>query len=389
MSSPPYVALCGDTALMRAAATGDIGRVRALVSTEAGLQNAQLLTALMHAVIHDQPHCIEPLLREARMRDIFGRTALMYAARAGHNRCTKLLVEQEAGLTDDGGWTALIQASALNEDPPDELIQAEGGYLDRKGNAAIVYASMNRNATLVNKLIPYEREVLGVTALMAAAAAGDHKALLQALPDGANIRDIHGKTALMYAASTGSLECVQELISVEGGCRDDQQGTALMYAAANCMDHLVPLLAPLEAKALDEHSWSALMYAIAQEHLPTIKALLPYEYMISNAGACSAQRLAKGSPNAELHALLAVGGLHYIVSEKYKGRENELGLCIICLNAISVTRCTPCGHACSCLACAERLVQLNQSTCPLCRGTIVQWEFCVDDSFEIHLKYER
>ncbi|TNJ30592.1 Ankyrin repeat protein 2 [Giardia muris] len=388
MSAPPYVALCGDTALMRAAATGDVGRVRTLASSEAGLQNAQLLTALMHAVIHDQPQCIEPLLREVRMRDIFGRTALMYAARTGHNRCTKLLVEQESGLTDDGGWTALIQASALNEDPPDELIRAEAGYLDRKGNAAIVYASLNRNAALVNKLIPYEREALGVTSLMAAAAAGDHKALLQALSEGATLRDVHGKTALMYAASSGSLECVRELLSVEGGCRDKHQGTALMYAAANCMDHLVPLLAPLEAGALDERSWSALMYAVTQEHLPTIKALLPYEYMISDAGACSTQRLSRASPNAELHALLAVGGLHYIVNEKYKDRESELGLCIICLNAIAVTRCTPCAHACACLACAERLVQLDQRTCPLCRGAIIRWEFCVDDSFEISLKYE-
>ena len=39
----------------------------------------------------------------------------MFAAKKGHPECVKLLIEKEAGLQDNDGWTALMKAMRYNK----------------------------------------------------------------------------------------------------------------------------------------------------------------------------------------------------------------------------------------------------------------------------------
>ena len=49
------------------------------------------------------------------MRDNYGRTALMSAARNGYSECVRILLKKEAGMQDENGWTALMKATRYNK----------------------------------------------------------------------------------------------------------------------------------------------------------------------------------------------------------------------------------------------------------------------------------
>lgn len=106
------------TALMFAAGFGHTGCVKHLYGREARMIEAyKHRTALMTACYFGHYSCVKILApHEARMRDIQGKTALMYAAESNNIKCVQCLINKEAGMsmnrTNDlySEWTALLFA---------------------------------------------------------------------------------------------------------------------------------------------------------------------------------------------------------------------------------------------------------------------------------------
>ncbi|KAA0172617.1 hypothetical protein FNF27_05843 [Cafeteria roenbergensis] len=155
--------------------------------------------------------------------DADGTTALMAAARHGHNDTVELLLDRGAdlGATGSYGTTALTAAAA-------------------GGSKATVELLLDRGADLAAK------DSMGYTVLMAAAARG-HKDTVELLLDrGADLaaKDSDGKTALMRAASSGNKDMVKllldrgaDLAAKDRGCR-----TVLMAAVDGGRADTVELL---------------------------------------------------------------------------------------------------------------------------------------------------
>lgn len=107
----------GVTALMKAARRGHEDCVRYLARYESHFQDNHGMTALMYAARLGHEDCVEFLIhKEVRMRDNEGKTALMHAVEHGHIDCMELLVPHEGTLENNDGETALLQF--LNSDKP-------------------------------------------------------------------------------------------------------------------------------------------------------------------------------------------------------------------------------------------------------------------------------
>ncbi|EET00926.1 Protein 21.1 [Giardia duodenalis ATCC 50581] len=378
---PVYVRVGADTDLVEAAAKGDIEAVEGNLS-QAGLRTTNNSTALMSAAMFNQRETVKILREhEAGLVDAFGRTALMIAAMLGHIDCVDLLVNLEGKMQDKEGWTALMYACAHNMCPSDRLVEAEAMLYDNKGSTALQHAISRKNIHAVNKLADREMPLEGITPLMSAAAANATARVIECIEQHSGKSDHNGVTALMYAASAGAEECVRLLLQTgkEARMQDKDGYTALIRATMRNNVKCVKLLAEHEACILDSGGWCALAYAIYAEFTECIKILLPLEYIIRDKGKYSIRNLAKRIRDDETRALLAGDGLQYLISIQYKGKEDLLGVCTICLSDLCIMTCVPCGHRCACIACSEKLVDLNRRNCPMCRAYIEEWKVDLEE----------
>ena len=100
----------GETALMRAAALGDVAEVRRHLD-ECGRRDASGRTALMIAAQQGHKEVVELLLEhEKGMRDNQNRTALYHALNSGHMEAAKAILPYE-DPTDEYGVTALMRTA--------------------------------------------------------------------------------------------------------------------------------------------------------------------------------------------------------------------------------------------------------------------------------------
>lgn len=378
---PVYVRTGADTDLVEAAAKGDVEAVKKNLS-QIGLRTTNSSTALMAAAMFNQSEVVKVLREhEARLVDSFGRTALMISAMLGHTDCVDLLVDAEGKMKDTEGWTALMYACAHDMCPTDKLVEVEATLCDNKGSTALQHAISRKNVHAVNKLADREMPLEGITPLMSAAAANATSQVAECIARDSGKSDSNGVTALMYAASAGSEECVRLLLQdgKEARMQDKEGYTALIRATMRNNVKCVRLLAEHEACILDSGGWCALAYAIYAEFTDCIKILLPLEYTIRDKGKYSIRNLAKRIRDDETRALLAGDGLQYLISIQYKDKEDVLGVCTICLSDLCIMTCIPCGHRCACIACSEKLVDLNRRNCPMCRAHIEEWKVDLEE----------
>ena len=185
------------------------------------------------------------------MKDIFGRTALMYAAREGNTEIVELLLPYEKCERDVYGWSALM------------------------------FAAINGRLENVKLLVEHEKDILSEhyhTALMWAVYYDQTECVKYLIPYLAGKQHIDtGWSALMWAARYDKPECVKLLVEHEKDLRDEYDETALMKAATGGNTKCVKILIPHEAGIQNDNDWTALMKAACQKNIEIVKLLIPHE----------------------------------------------------------------------------------------------------------------
>ncbi|WP_422461326.1 MULTISPECIES: ankyrin repeat domain-containing protein [unclassified Endozoicomonas] len=256
-------------------------------------------TALMLAVIGGNERCVSFLFQKfdsgsnttnkkdntawIHLRNGFGTTLVMLAAKHGNIYCLKAILEKkiiDVNETDNDGETALMLAVENGQTECLELLlEQEGIDVNKRSNkyeSALIMAAKNGDEESLKLLLAHESIDVngyanwGVTALMLAAKNG-HTDSLRLLLTHKNIKpnewSMTGYTALMYAATNGNTDCLLALLKIPGidaNLTDSRGWTALMLAAKNghgdCVEALL-LHDPSSINARQKGFHTALMLA--------------------------------------------------------------------------------------------------------------------------------
>jgi ankyrin repeat protein len=196
----------GSTALMYAAANGDLELVRALIKAGANVKLANQLgtSAITEAAIIGNAPIIDALIKaggDPNFRTTDGETPLMAAARSGHMEAAKLLIAAKADVNAKenwGGQSALMWAAALSQADMVKFLASKDANLNDHG-----------------KINQWERKVIQ-----------------EPRPKDMNKG---GFTALHYAAREGCVLCVQYLLEAHADpdSEDPDRETPLLLALEN------------------------------------------------------------------------------------------------------------------------------------------------------------
>lgn len=153
---------------------------------------------------------------------MYGRTAIMYAARRGSRRCVEVLLHQGTDVTIQDNWGATVVH-----------------YAAFATNPAMLQSILNRR-TDVNV-----KDRFGTTPLCVAVIRGSAKNVKLLLRHGADrsIQDYKGQTALMVAVLNQEAAIAQDLITADSIDISDNEGkTALQYAIEKGLTNIVEIL---------------------------------------------------------------------------------------------------------------------------------------------------
>jgi len=196
----------GSTALMYAAANGDLELVRALIKAGANVKLANQLgtSAITEAAIIGNAAILDALIKagaDPNFRTTDGETPLMAAARSGHMEAAKLLIAAKADVNAKenwGGQSAVMWAAALSQADMVKFLASKDANLNDHG-----------------KINQWERKVIQ-----------------EPRPKDMNKG---GFTALHYAAREGCALCVQYLLEAHADpdSEDPDRETPLLLALEN------------------------------------------------------------------------------------------------------------------------------------------------------------
>ena len=192
---------------------------------------------------------IEAQQTDVALKDGAGCTALYYAAREGHDKVVKILLQAGAAVTvaSDAGRTALTEAAWEGFDKVVDILLEAG--------ADVAYRSQGR----------YSK-----TALYWAARKGNDKIVKRLLNVGAGKKSYDMQEALHIAASEGHDQVIESLL--DGGAdpllQDEGGQTALHDAARDGHGKVVQILLSAGADPLirDVFGWTALHRAAWSGH---------------------------------------------------------------------------------------------------------------------------
>lgn len=251
---------CGTTALMVAAAQGNLEAVALLAETETAVTRVTGWTALMEAAYHGQSRVVQMLSLDLAGKQLTeedgifsrGSTALIVAATLGHLECVSILLRYEQGVSR---WT-------------DEFVQLFKGQEtiltaihDSAGHTPLMYYAMHSHKGLFapdlhrnaeSKLSAGRLDFAGYSALMHAVRTDNTEFIAYVLSEClAELRIISPRSrmysALMMATELGNLEVSELLASEEGGLANPYGLCALDIAITHGYYDIVLLLAPIEA----------------------------------------------------------------------------------------------------------------------------------------------
>ncbi|TNJ28503.1 Ankyrin repeat protein 1 [Giardia muris] len=321
----------GKTALMAAAETNNVAMVRLLL-IESGLQDNDGKSALMYACIAGHRDAAYLLLHETGLQDERGLTATMHGAINVKANCVQLTALKEPRMVDKGGRTALMHAvqgpiatpghpamtqvgSLLTMTESASVLARscaifllhEAGMYDNDGLTALHHALYSASTECISILLEMEQSLTRITNLMISACQGS-LTRIQRNRQQLQCQDTSGKTALMYAVIGGQFECARFLLESEAKMTANNGETALMLAVRLGQEKMVGLLVEAEAGLLNADGDTALMIAIKQRH-PTIPRLLALEMMTPTRTGKTAFELALELSNIRAYAYLAAGAL--------------------------------------------------------------------------------
>ncbi|GMF64586.1 unnamed protein product [Phytophthora lilii] len=264
-------------------------------------------TALMTAAANGDIDAVRHLARDCGV-DVnaignYGRTALMRAADEGHVDIVRYLADEcgaDVNATDEDQWTALMWAA---NDGHVEVVR----YLAGERGADVNAAAFD-----------------GSTALMRAADDGHFDVVRYLAREcGADVKaaDDDGWTALMWAADgghTGVIRYLAEECDADVNVRDGRERTALMKAAEGGHIDTVRYLALnscVDVNAGDENKWTALLWAAEEGEINVVRCLID---------ECGADRNARADSGWNALMWAAAGGHLNIV--RYLAGEREVDL---------------------------------------------------------------
>ncbi|EFO62209.1 Protein 21.1 [Giardia lamblia P15] len=249
----------GATALMVAAAQGNLEAVALLIEMEGSVTRPTGWTALMEAAYHGQARVVQMLVPDLAGRQLVeedgifsrGSTALIVAATLGHCECVSTLLEYEKEISR---WT-------------DEFIQLFKGQEtslatvhDSAGRTPLMYYAMHAHKGLFTlnshwraeaKFSAGRLDFTGYSALMHAVRTDNIDFLAYVLSEcSVELRIVSPRSrmysALMMAAELGNLEASELLVSEEAGLANPYGLCALDIAIIHGHYDIVLLLAPTE-----------------------------------------------------------------------------------------------------------------------------------------------
>lgn len=325
---PGCAAVSGEVSLLRAAARGDLARVRTLLDAgcDANVRDGEGNSPLILAAARGRTAVVELLLARgagATVRNEAEDTALISAARAGHPEVVRRLVERaeidveahnaagdtalvaaarEAraevvevllGLAAGAGvrlpakpetrgahgTTALVEACAANSLRVVELLLTAGASPDLKvayGHAPWMVAALAGHHGILDRLDRASaRRGRTEAELFTAIRAGDERAVRDLARRAVlDARTMTGRTALMEAAESGNVRIVEALLDAGAEISEEDRtgATAVRLAAAAGRDGALAALlarhpdAPAEATA-------ALSWAARRGHSAAVRLL--------------------------------------------------------------------------------------------------------------------
>lgn len=239
----------GETALMLAARANSIPCTRLLMGQEAGGVNHQGETALSIALRKKNIPLANILLPlEGISISRFTRTnncltELMTAARDNDIVTCYCLLQLQGGLLDPEGRTALYYAAeAGHTDIVEMLLAHESRRQARSGWSALMVAAYNGHTECVELLVPREAGMMtdrGVTALMLAASQGHVEVGRLLFTSEAGIQTTTGYTALIAAIERDCSELVTLLLPIEGKLREANEKPLIEYATSDTVRELI------------------------------------------------------------------------------------------------------------------------------------------------------
>ncbi len=216
-------------------------------------------------------------------RDAMGRTALFYAACAGHDALAERLIQRGADVRAAQGGsnqTALHGAAICGYASTARLLLDRGAdvnAVDAMGQTALHYACLSGSVETAALLIEKGADVQlldmsGRSVLHWASAIGDPRLVALAMSKGADINapDREGQTPLDVAVYRGSKETVDLLVSA--GARVSSLYTGALLGDLDQLKNLVAGGADVNAKAAN--GATALHNAAAAGNLKAVEYLL-------------------------------------------------------------------------------------------------------------------
>ncbi|TNJ26770.1 Ankyrin repeat protein 1 [Giardia muris] len=259
--------------------TQDTPALSQLLEREKGLRDPMGRTALMVAALHDNVTVVQHLRdQEAGLLDTNGHTAIWHALQAGSLGCIPILYGYEEVGALPRGWTPLMLACAAQDETGlEQCIDDEGILRSQLSN--------------------------GQTALMLAVRVGFLPGVTRLATLEPRLQDSEGRTALMYSVREGHLACALQL-KAELTLQDGTGRTALMLAVERLPPgEPLPAFLLVEAGHVNVDGWSALMLAAHLGRVEYVETLRK-EIGMQTKGGWTALMLAAQAGNAECVKLL-------------------------------------------------------------------------------------
>ena len=219
-----------------------------------------------------------------------GRTALMIASQYGHEEVVQSLISvgTNVNIQDNKGWTALMITSRNGcIKVVEQLLKehAEANIQNKQGVTALMKASENGHTQVVEQLLKEHADVNiqnsnGWTALMIASQNGHTQVIKQILKENAyiNIQNEQGVTALMKACENGHTQVIEQLLKEHADVNIQNKSgvTALMIASQNSLIQVVERLLKedTDVNIQSNNGFTALMIASQNGHVQVVEQLL-------------------------------------------------------------------------------------------------------------------